>query len=189
MTRGTIVGALLFGMVVAHGAWAVEKAATRRVEDAGLRYTIPDTWQRVPAASSMRAAQYRIEGPTPDAADDAQVVLFFFGEGQGGTTEANLDRWYAQFTQPDGKPSRDRAVVTTRTMNGLKVTSVDLSGTYSAQMPPGTGGAPQAGMRMLAAVIEGPGGPWFLRIVGPAATVNAVAPEFDQTLRSLEAHR
>jgi hypothetical protein len=46
--------------------------------------------------------------------------------------DENLDRWYGQFTQRDGRPSRDAAVLTTRTVNGLKVTAVDLTGTYNA---------------------------------------------------------
>ena len=164
--------------------------AMRRVEDAGLRYSVPETWQRVPAPSNMRAAQYRIDGPTKEPGDDAEVVLFFFGPGQGGTTEANLDRWYAQFTQPDGKSSREAAVVTVRTVNGLKVTSVDLSGTYTAmQMKPGAEAGPRPDTRMLAAAIEGPGGPWFLRIVGPTATVGAEAADFHATLLSLEPHK
>jgi hypothetical protein len=164
--------------------------AMRRVEDAGLRYSVPQNWQRVPAPSNMRAAQYRIDGPTQEAGDDAEAVLFFFGAGQGGTTEANLDRWYAQFTQPDGKPSREAAVVTVRTVDGLKVTSVDLSGTYTAMaMKPGAATGPRPDTRMLAAAIEGPGGPWFLRVVGPAATVATVAGDFNAALLSLEPHK
>ena len=160
----------------------------RRAQDAGLRYDVPQSWGRVPAPSDMRAAQYRIAGPTADASDDAEAVLFFFGAGQGGSTDANLARWYGQFTQPDGKSSKEAAVVTTRTVNGLKVTSVDLTGTYTAQMKAG-GGGPQPNTRMLVAAIEGPGGPWFLRVVGPAATVASVADDFNRTLLSLDARQ
>lgn len=182
-------------LALAGASWARAETqaidtATRRAQDAGLRYTIPQSWERVPAPSDMRAAQYRIAGPTADPADDAEVVLFFFGPGQGGSTQANLDRWYGQFTRPDGKPSREAAVVTKRSVNGLEITAVDLSGTYNAQMAQGRpGGGPRPDTRMLAAAIEGPGGPWFLRIVGPAPTVAAVAGQFDATLGSLEAHR
>jgi len=79
-------------------------------------------------------------------------------------------------------------VVTVRTVSDLKVTSVDLSGIYTAQMKPGDGAAPRPETRMLAAAVEGPGGPWFFRIVGPAATVAAAAADFQQMLQSLEAH-
>lgn len=188
MVRQLSTVMVVLAAMAAQAADPAGKPAMHRVQDAGLRYQVPASWQRVPAPSDMRAAQYRIDGPTAEPGDDAEAVLFFFGPGQGGTTEANLERWYGQFTQPDGKPSRDAAVMTVRTVRGLKVTSVDLSGTYTAQMKPGQGGGPQPGTRMLAAAIEGAGGPWFLRVVGPAATVAAVAPEFDQTVLSVEAH-
>ena len=81
-------------------------------------------------------------------------MLFFFGPGQGGSAEQNVERWTGQFTQPDDKPSKDAAVVTIRTVNGLKQTSVDVAGTYKP-MPMGGGGrgreagvaAPRGGRR------------------------------------------
>jgi hypothetical protein len=44
---------------------------------------------------------------------------------------------------------------------------------------------PTPGSRLLGAVVEGPGGPWFFKITGPAATVTAAAPAFDAMLRSV----
>jgi hypothetical protein len=78
-------------------------------------------------------------------------------------------------------------VVTITTENDLKVTAVDLAGTFTAMR---RGGPAQAtpDQRMRAAVVEGKGGPWFLRRVGPAATVEAAKPGFDDLLRSLHSH-
>jgi hypothetical protein len=161
-------------------------AETVMKEDAGLRYRVPTTWMRVPAPSDMRAAQYRVPG---EGGADAELVLFFFGQGQGGGAEANLERWYAQFTQPDGRASRDAAVVTTRTVGTLKLTTLDLAGTYSpTPMRAGSAAASREGARMLAAVVEGTGGPWFFRLVGPAATVAAAKSDFDALLGSLAPH-
>ena len=162
-------------------------ADTVRTEAVGLRFTVPSGWTRVPAPSDVRAAQWRIPRADGDG-DDAELVLFYFGKGKGGGAQENLDRWYGQFTQPDGRPSRDAAVVTIRTVNGLRVTAVDLAGTYRAQMG-GADGAPKSGSRMLAAVIEGEDGPWFFRTVGPTTTVAQAKTGFDALLASLEAHR
>jgi hypothetical protein len=162
-------------------------ADTVRKEDARLRYAVPTTWTRVPAPSDMRAAQYRIPKVAGDT-DDAELVLFFFGSGQGGTADANLERWYSQFTRPDGKPVKDAAVVTIRTVNGLKVTSVDLSGTYKPAPMGGAPGGPKPDWRMLAAVIEGEGGPWFFRATGPEKTIADAKPEFDALLSSVAPH-
>jgi hypothetical protein len=160
----------------------VVHAATVRHQAAGLRFALPGEWTRVPAPSDVRAAQYRIPRVADDP-DDGEIVLYFFGANRGGGVEENLNRWYGQFTQPDGKPSKDAAVKTTRKVKDLDVTLVDLSGTYS-----GMGGAPAPNRRMLAAIVEGKGGPWFWKAVGPAATIEAAKGAFDELIGSLERH-
>ncbi|HJQ85393.1 MAG TPA: hypothetical protein VKA21_15005 [Candidatus Binatia bacterium] len=173
-----VLGALL---VAAAGA-----ADGVRTEHVGLRFTVPAPWTRVPAPSDVRAGQWRIPGA--DGTGDGELVLFFFGRGKGGGVDDNLERWYGQVEQPDKRPSREAAVVTTRTVNGLRVTSVDVAGTYRGM---GIGGPaePKPGSRLLAAVVEGADGPWFFRAVGPAATIAAAKGSFDGLLASLEAHR
>jgi hypothetical protein len=164
-------------------------AETKRTEAASLRLTTPIAWERVPAPSDVRAAQYRIPR-APGDGEDGELILFFFGPGQGGGTQENLDRWYAQFEQPDGRPSRDAAVVTIKTVNALRISAVDLSGTYiGAQMPLGTARAPKPGYRLLGAIVEGRGGPWFFKALGPTATIAQAKPHFDAMLASLEVHR
>ena len=167
----------------------VRAAETVRTQAAGLRFAHPADWVRVPAPSDMRAAQFRVPKAAGDS-EDGEAVLFFFGKGQGGSAQDNLDRWYAQMTQPDGKASKDAGVVTIKTVRGLKVTALDLPGTYKPMPAMGHGGdaAPQPGSRLLAAVVEGEGGPWFFRVIGPDATVKANKPAFDTLLESLEAH-
>lgn len=169
-------------------AAATASAESVRTESAGLRFSVQKEWTRVPAPSDMRAAQYQIPRGAGDAAD-AELVLFFFGKGKGGGPQENLDRWYGQITQPDGKPTRDAAVVTIRTVNGLKVTAVDVGGTYVGM--PGMGGEaqPKPGWRMLACVVEGEDGPWFFKAVGPDKTIVQAKAGFDALIGSLEAHR
>jgi hypothetical protein len=163
-------------------------AQTTRTEAARLRFAVPTTWTRMPAPSDMRAAQYRLPR-APGDTEDGELVLFFFGAGKGGSTEDNLNRWYGQFEQPDGRPSRDAAVLTIRNVKGLKVTAVDLAGTYRGSgMKPGEAVPPRAGFRMLAAVVEGEGGPWFFRATGPAATIAQAKSDFDALLASVATH-
>jgi hypothetical protein len=167
----------------------VHAADTVRTEAAALRFSVPTAWTRVPAASDVRAAQFRLPRAAGDT-DDAEVVLFFFGPGKGGGVPDNLERWYGQITQPDGRPSRDVAVQSERTVNGLRVTAVDVSGTYRGMgMSPATPGPERPDYRLLAAVVEGEGGPWFLKAVGPRNTIARAKPAFDALLGSLEAHR
>ena len=158
-----------------------------RTEAVGLRFSVPKDWTRVPAASDVRAAQWKIPGSD---GQDGELVLFFFGKGKGGGPQENLERWFGQFTQPDGRPSRDAAVTTIRTVNGLRVTSVELGGTYrGSQMGGGAAGQPKPDSQMVAAVVEGEDGPWFFKAVGPRATITKARSGFDAMLGSLEAHR
>jgi hypothetical protein len=177
--------ALPFLVVAAMTALAAD---TVRTEAVGLRFAVPSAWTRVPAPSDVRAAQWRIPRGAPDATD-GELVLFFFGKGKGGGVQENLDRWYTQVTEPDGRPSRDAGVVMIRTVNGLRVTSLDLPGTYRPSPMGGGATEPRPGSRLLAAVIEGDDGPWFFRAVGPDATVAAAKAGFDAMLGSVEAHR
>ena len=102
---------------------------------AGLTFTAPATWKPVPISSSMRVAQYSLPRAAGDTAD-AELVVYYFG-GSGGTVEANIERWVGQMQQPDGRPSSAVAKRQSRTVNGLKVTLVDVPGTYVAEMTPG----------------------------------------------------
>ncbi len=69
---------------------------------ASLTYDAPKEWTSASAGSSMRLAQWRV-------GEQSEVVIFYFGPGQGGSTEANIERWMGQFEQPDGSSTKDRA--------------------------------------------------------------------------------
>ena len=174
-------------LLVALTVTAATAAETVRTEAAGLRFAVPKTWTRVPTALETRAAQYRLPRAPGDQAD-SEFVLSVLGEGKGGSAEENLARWYERFTQPDGRPSKDAATVTTGIVKDLRVTGLDLAGTYVATAT----GAVQVGVseyRLLGAVVEGKGGPWFFQVLGPTASVGKAKADFDALLGSLEAHR
>ena len=136
-----------------------------------LRYKAPEGWVTEKPSSSMRAAQYKLPKIAGDP-EDASLVLYFFGAGQGGSVSDNIDRWVGQMQQPDGSSSKDKAKTETTTVNGLKVTMVDVSGTYTAQMSPGSDThANNSNYRLRAAVIETPKGNYFAKLIGPEKTV------------------
>ena len=136
-----------------------------------LRYKAPEGWVKEQPSSAMRVAQYKLPKVEGDG-EDASLVVYFFGATQGGTIQANIDRWISQMQQPDGSSSRDKAKTETTTVNGLKVTTVDVAGTYTAEMAPGTGNQRNdPNYRLRAAVIETPKGNYFLKLVGPAKTM------------------
>jgi hypothetical protein len=137
-----------------------------------LKFDVPDGWQSKPPASSMRVAEFVLPRAGADTAD-AALTLYFFGRGSGGGVQANLDRWIGQMTQPDGRASADVARTESRKSRaGLPMTIVDVSGTYVAEVTPGsTDRFNEAGYRLIAAVVETPGGAYYVKLTGPAATV------------------
>ena len=138
---------------------------------ATLKFSAPSDWTEEKPSSSSRVAQYKL-AKTADDTEDASAILYFFGQGQGGGTAANIERWVSQMQQPEGGASKDKAKEESLTVNGLKITTVDVTGTYTAEMAPGSGTFHNnANYRMRAAVIETPKGSYYLKVVGPAKTM------------------
>jgi hypothetical protein len=115
-------------------------------------------------------------------------VLFFFGTGRGGNLDLNLARWLSQFLGPDGQPvTKEQATIKKEKKGNLTVTRVDISGRYVAPKDIGSGEFyDNPGWRMALVVVETPNGPYFFRVVGPEATVNAQKEGLDAMVKSLK---
>ncbi len=151
-----------------------------------LKYQEPAGWVREQPTSNMRVAQFKLPRVEGDS-DDASLVLYFFGSGQGGAVADNVDRWVNQMQQPDGTPSKDKAKIENLTVNGLKVTTVDITGTYTAQMTPGAETQHNDNnQRMRAAVVETPRGNYFAKLIGPEKTVAHWDQSFLDYIKSFE---
>ena len=152
---------------------------------ASLKYDLPEGWTSKPLSSKMRLADFVLPKADGDS-EDATLVVTFFG-GQGGTVQANFDRWLTQMEQPDGRASKDVAKTSVLKTHGLTLSIMDLPGTFVAEKAPGsTEHYNKAGFHLRAAVIEGSGGPYFVRLVGSAKTVakwDAAVQAFFQSLR------
>ena len=152
---------------------------------ASLKFDAPPDWSVKPPASSMRVAEFTLPRAAKDA-EDAELTVYFFG-GQGGSVQANIDRWIGQMAQPDGRASTAVARTSAlQTRTGLKVSLVDVSGTYVAEVKPGsTERFNKPGFRLCAAVVETARGPYFVKLTGPAATVARWERPFIEFLSSL----
>jgi hypothetical protein len=173
--RGTL---LFFAMLLSAGAVSAESAG-------GLRWTMPAGWRAQPERP-MRAATYTVAA-APGDREPGECAVFFFGRGQGGSVQDNIDRWRGQILGPDGKPAVSK--IDKQQARGLTITRVDSSGGYTGMggpMASSTKAIP--GYRLLGAVVEGPGGNnIFVKFTGPAATVAANLKQFEQLLASFEA--
>lgn len=143
----------------------------------GLTFQKPASFKaKATPPGGMRAAQleYTAEGKT------AEAIFFFFGQGQGGGTQANVDRWLGMFQESKDKIN---SKVEKKKVGGNDVTYVEAEGTFMSGMP---GGArtPQPGTKMLGAILEHADGNVYVRMTGPIATVKAADADFRKMIES-----
>ena len=154
-------------------------AAAEPVEIDGLRSEAPADWEAQPV-TGMRKYQFRLPGDKADA-HPTEVVVFFFGKGQGGDAAGNIARWKGMFEKAEPK-------VTEETIAGSKATIVELSGTYLFRVRPMDPNPPEPrpGHRMIGVHFATPSGPYFMRFVGPDATVSRHKAAFLKWLRGFK---
>jgi hypothetical protein len=145
-----------------------------------LALTAPAGWKKVQPKSRIIEAEFEIP-----AAKGDEIAGRLTAMGAGGTVEANIDRWTAQFTGEGVKPKVEK-----KTIGGSDVHVVDLAGTYKD-----TPGGPFAGgkttlreeWRMLGAIIETKdAGNYFLKLYGPKATITENEKGFVALIDSLK---
>lgn len=152
---------------------------------AGVNWTAPASWKSQ-ASRPMRAATYAVPA-TPGDKEDGECAVYYFGPGQGGSVDANLERWTKQFEQPDGSPASQAAQVKKRTIHGIAVTTVDVAGAYSGMGGPmAASKSVKTGYRLLGAIAEAPQGAVFFKFTGPAKTVAANKAKFEDLVASLK---
>ncbi len=136
----------------------------------------PEGWQWVVPSSSMRKAQLAVPGKDSPA---AEVTFFHFGAGQGGGVQANVDRWFGQFQEATSGQEREMSGKT-------PLTIVRARGTFQSGMPGGPT-TPLSGYALLGAILESPEGDVFVKMTGPAATVDSAAEAFLAMVRKAAA--
>lgn len=163
-------------------------AAVFTIADGAISLEAPAGWQRVQPKSGIVETEFAIPSDTAAADGSPLPAGRMTVMGAGGSVEANIERWYGQFAQPDGGSTKDKASVKKLKVAGRDVTIVDVSGTYKDSP-----GGPFAGgktidrpeYRMLAAIVEGPDGSYFLKFYGPAATVGKHADGFRKMVEGM----
>lgn len=151
----------------------------------GMRSRTPGDWEERPPSSRMRMWEFRV-ARAPGDADDAQVVVYYFGAGQGGGLDANVKRWKSQFEPPAGKSGDDAVKQERFKAADVDVSLIDLSGTYKTRTPPFDPNGrvvDRPNYRMIVAYFPSKNGPYFLQMTGPARTVDKHAEGFRQWVR------
>jgi hypothetical protein len=156
-------------------------AEGQRVEFLGFHSQVPSRWAPEPPTSSMRVLQLKVPGA--EGAESAALIVYFFGPGQGGTVEANVERWKSQFSGPDGSP----VVPSITSVEGsqLPATLVELEGSYARGIGVGPSGEAQSDRMLLAAVVETPKGNLYPQLHGPAELVKSQRADFIAFLKGI----
>lgn len=145
-----------------------------------LTWTAPASWKSEPPSSNMRRAQYRVPHAEGDT-EDAECAVF---AGIGGGVKENAAMWVGQFTPPDGTAPEQASKIEARSVNGREITFVEAKGAYAAAMG-GAGAGPKTGFALYAAIVPGPDGLWFFKMVGPQKTIEARRGEFETLIGSI----
>jgi hypothetical protein len=135
---------------------------------------IPSAWTPSQPSSNMRVAQFAVPGAA--GAEGGEVAAYFFPPGQGGSHDANIDRWSSQFAGADGKPVAPR--VATVAGAGGDVTLVELHGNYARGVGMGPAGEPKPDQTLMVAMVETVSGRITLQMYGPRKTVAAQRDAF-----------
>jgi hypothetical protein len=131
----------------------------------------------------MRLAEFRT--PMSAGGGEATVVVYYFGEGQGGSADANIARWSSQFATPEGGPVDPD--VERFEVGGLATTVAEFQGSYARGVGMGMGtGEAEPDQAMIAAVVETPQGNLFFQIFGPEESVTGQKEAFLEVVRGLE---
>lgn len=150
------------------GALAGSAQAQAKATFLGYTTTVPAGWVSSTPSSSMRLAEYKVPGAA--GAIPVEVVVYFFGPGQGGSPSANLERWKSQFSNPSGGAVQE--VVTHETVRGVPYTIAEYKGTYARGVGMGSSAdAARPDHILMAVVAETPKGTLFFQCFGPSAAM------------------
>lgn len=173
---------LLIALVVATSSLSSARTEEITTFRAGaFSFAVPQGWQSVTPASPMRKAELRVPGPEgTGAAGEALITVFHFGQGQGGSVKDNVDRWFGQF---DGDLEAKGAATANETIGTIPVTFARARGTFQSGMPGGPT-TPLESQALLGAILESPGGDVYVKMTGPAPTVDKAEPAFVEMIRT-----
>ncbi|MGK3993272.1 hypothetical protein [Sorangium sp. So ce1024] len=151
-------------------------AGGQQAAGAELAWDAPASFESAPNPNAMRKATYKIKRAAGDN-EDAELSV----SQAGGSVDANITRWIGQFSDQSGEPKRSELKV-----NDVKVTVVEVKGTFASGMPGMGSTTPKPNFAMLGAIAEPPSGDlWFFKLTGPEKTVTGARADFDKLVNSL----
>jgi hypothetical protein len=152
------------------------------VEIDGLKSKAPDHWKAGKPTSEMQRAVLTIPKVEGDP-ENATLTIYFFGPGGGGGVDANIKRWKEMFKAPAG----EKAKVENIKAGDVEITMVDVQGTHLFKARPiDTKVTEKPDFRMVGVVFASKNGPYYMRFVGPAKTMEKNMDAFREWLKNFK---
>jgi len=168
--------------VVGFTSVSLAQDSTFKVAEGKLAFTAPKEWTSKKPATRIVDVEFEIPAAEGDERPGRMTVM-----GAGGSVKDNIDRWFGQFTQTDGKKTADVAKVEKISISNQEVHYVDVAGDFDDKPGPFVPGVKRSNYRMLAAIVVNKDlGQYFLKFYGPKETVAKNEKAFKTMLESLK---
>jgi hypothetical protein len=177
--------------LIAGPAGSVARADGVVVQFGDLKSKSPADWkeEEVPENAQRLGRIHQFKLPKKgDDKDDAELLVFYF-KGGGGDVKANIDRWKGMFDPPEGKKIDDVAKTTETKVGDSPVTYFEVEGTYKFKKAPFDPKAEvtlKPNYKMVNIIFDCPKGPYYVRMVGPAKTIDAYKKGFDEWVKAFK---
>jgi len=152
----------------------------------GVTMSYPASWELVPVPPGPMkpVAVFRLK-KAEGGESDAEVRITHFPRMKG-MDDMNLNRWVGMVKTPDGEPmTREQADIETIEQERVRLKILDEIGMVNPSSGMG-GGHWHENHRIIAAIVDHPDGPHFVKAFGDATTMEKWGPSIDKFLRSAE---
>ncbi len=147
-------------------------AGATRLALTGLTMLPDPEWSAVPFEAGPMAPVAVLALPAESSdAKPVEIRITHYPNMKGPQMDQrNIERWVRSVRRPDGAPATtEDAQITVKTVGHVRLTIVDISGTVMPTM--GEQSADPSDQRLIAAIVDHPEGPHFVKVLGPAATI------------------
>jgi hypothetical protein len=156
-------------------------------ELAGMKATLPDGWKEEKPTREFSIGQIRLPKVEGDS-EDGVLAVFHFNSGSG-TVEANLKRQLNTFKPADGKAEPENTVGKIK-VGKVEATYQDVKGTYLAKVggpfDPNAKTTEKPNFRQLYVIFAANDGEYYLKLIGPAKTVEKHKKDFEEFLKNFK---
>lgn len=136
-------------------------------------------WQETPTTLEFQVGRWDLPG-------GGVATISWLGASKDSIA-MNLDRWLGQWQTEDGTPAQDGRIEPDAE-GTYPFTFVRVAGILTETRQVG-GGEPRADWLLLGAIVDAPGGPLYVKAVGPEAELGGQADAFRAAVRAIQVSR